>query len=58
MAEVRVHFEEVRVALLQAPLETSDVGGAEAQLSGAFEQVDPPFVAILRFANEVGRAIR
>ena len=57
MAEVRVHLKEVRVAGLQAPLESGDVGGAEAELAGPFEQVDAALVSGSGFPDEVRCAV-
>ena len=39
-------------------MKPGDVGGAEAQFAGAFEEVDAAFMAALSLADEVGRAIR
>ena len=62
MAEVGIHLEYIVVLLLDGPLETKYIGGAQAQLSLALDEVDAPLQPLGHqvfhdLCRAVGRAV-
>ena len=61
MGKIGVHFKQVVITALQAPLKTGDVGRAQAELAGPFDQEKPAgvtlFLLLNQFGSAVGRAI-
>ena len=57
MREVGIHLEYVVVAVLDSPLETADVGGAEAELAGALYHEEALGELLLQFLDDGGGAV-
>ena len=57
MAEVGIHLENVVILMLDGPLESGDVGGAEAELSLAFHHEEAVGEFLLHTAHDVGSAV-
>ena len=57
VAEVGIHLEDVVILMLDGPLESGDVGGAEAELSLAFHHEEAVGEFLLHAAHDVGSAV-